>query len=93
INFRNFLVDHLRKRVGKTGRWVLSEAKFCRWRKAPRGILWGTAGAGKTILASIIIEDLMELAKSNKRICVAFAFSRYTDALTVEEILAGLLRQ
>ncbi|TFK16562.1 ankyrin [Coprinopsis marcescibilis] len=50
-------------------------------------------GAGKTILASIIIEDLMELAKSNKRICVAFAFSRYTDALTVEEILAGLLRQ
>ncbi|TFK17184.1 hypothetical protein FA15DRAFT_605593 [Coprinopsis marcescibilis] len=95
INFRNFLVDHLRKRVGKTGRWVLSEAKFRKWRKAPRGILWGTGmpGAGKTILASIIVEYLMELAKSNKRICVAFAFSRYTDALTVEEILAGLLRQ
>ncbi|TFK17485.1 hypothetical protein FA15DRAFT_604993 [Coprinopsis marcescibilis] len=93
INFRNFLADHLRKRVGKTGRWVLSEPKFCKWRKGPRGILWGTAGAGKTILASIIVEYLMELAKSNKRICVAFAFSRYTDALAVEEILAGLLRQ
>ncbi|TFK22078.1 hypothetical protein FA15DRAFT_644639 [Coprinopsis marcescibilis] len=95
INFRNFLADHLRKRVGKTGRWVFSEAKFRKWRKAPRGILWGTGmpGAGKTILASIIVEYLMELAKGNKRICVAFAFSRYTDALTVEEILAGLLRQ
>ncbi|TFK19222.1 ankyrin [Coprinopsis marcescibilis] len=95
INFRNFLADHLRKRVGKTGRWVLSEPKFCKWRKGPRRILWGTGipGAGKTILASIIIEYLMTLAKTNKRICVAFAFSRYTDPLTVEEILAGLLRQ
>ncbi|TFK19831.1 ankyrin [Coprinopsis marcescibilis] len=95
INFRNFLVDHLRKRVGKTGRWVISEPKFSKWRQGPRGILWGTGmpGAGKTILASIIIEYLMELAKSNQRICVAFAFSRYTDPLTVEEILAGLLRQ
>ena len=35
----------------------------------------------------------MTLAKKNKRICVAFAFCRYTDPLMVEKILAGLLRQ
>ena len=35
----------------------------------------------------------MDLAKKDKRICVAFAFCRYTDPLTVEKILAGILRQ
>ncbi|TFK19842.1 hypothetical protein FA15DRAFT_708635 [Coprinopsis marcescibilis] len=77
-NFRNFLADHLRKRVGKTGRWVLSEANFGsggRHLAESYGGLACVSGAGRTILASIIVEYLMELAKSNKRICVAFAYT------------------
>ncbi|TFK23323.1 ankyrin [Coprinopsis marcescibilis] len=95
LSYRSFLAYYLRKRVAKTGRWVLAEPKFRKWKKGPSRILWGTGmpGSGKTFLASTIIEHLMTLAQGNKRICVAFAFSRYIDPGTVEDILAGLLRQ
>ncbi|TFK18908.1 hypothetical protein FA15DRAFT_649026, partial [Coprinopsis marcescibilis] len=95
INFRNLLADNLRKRVGRTGWWIFNDPRFQRWIRKRRGAIWGVGmpGAGKTILASIIIEHLIAVAKENRRICVAFAFCRYTDALTVEKILAGLLRQ
>ena len=42
INFRNFLADNLRKRVGKTGQWALKHPKFRKWLGEVRGILWGT---------------------------------------------------
>ncbi|TFK19383.1 hypothetical protein FA15DRAFT_697548 [Coprinopsis marcescibilis] len=95
INFRAFLADNLRKRAAKTGMWIFKDGKFVRWKGRRKGVLWGTGmpGAGKTILASIIIEYFINLAKENGRTCVAFAFCRYTEELTVEQTLSGLVRQ
>ncbi|TFK17384.1 ankyrin, partial [Coprinopsis marcescibilis] len=76
-------------------KWVFKDGKFVRWKGRRKSVLWGTGmpGAGKTILASIIIEYFINLAKENRRICVAFAFCRYTENLTVEQTLSGLIRQ
>ncbi|TFK17626.1 hypothetical protein FA15DRAFT_675947 [Coprinopsis marcescibilis] len=95
INFRAFLADNLRKRAAKTGMWIFKDGKFVRWKGRRKGVLWGTGmpGAGKTILASIIIEYFINLAKEKGRTCVAFAFCRYTEELTVEQTLSGLIRQ
>ncbi|TFK18192.1 hypothetical protein FA15DRAFT_675483 [Coprinopsis marcescibilis] len=95
INFRAFLADNLRKRAAETGMWIFKDGKFVRWKGRRKGVLWGTGmpGAGKTILASIIIESFINLAKKNRRTCVAFAFCRYTEELTVEQTLSGLIRQ
>ncbi|TFK21240.1 hypothetical protein FA15DRAFT_645855 [Coprinopsis marcescibilis] len=95
INFRAIQADTLRKRAAKTGTWIFDHADFVEWIAGHRGILWGTGipGAGKTILAAIVIDYLTDLVKSNKRACVVFAYCRYTEPLPVEKILAGLLRQ
>ncbi|TFK17521.1 ankyrin [Coprinopsis marcescibilis] len=61
------------------------------------GIVWGTGmpGAGKTILACIVIEHLQKLVEESesKDICLLFAFCRYTERLMVIDILLALLRQ
>ncbi|TFK17006.1 hypothetical protein FA15DRAFT_605909, partial [Coprinopsis marcescibilis] len=95
INYHAIQSDNLRKRAEGTGEWVFDDPKISKWLEGVLGILWGVGmpGAGKTILASFIIDHLLEKAKANKRICVAFAFSRYTDQFTGEKVLGGLLRQ
>jgi hypothetical protein len=53
------------------------------------------AGAGKTVLASIVINDLEARAAADRRICVAFIYFRYTDGanLTVRDVLEVLVKQ
>ncbi|KAH6908094.1 ankyrin repeat-containing domain protein [Coprinopsis sp. MPI-PUGE-AT-0042] len=50
-------------------------------------------GAGKTILASVVIKHLQSLANASGDICVAFVFCRYTERMEVRDILAALVRQ
>ncbi|TFK20485.1 hypothetical protein FA15DRAFT_759346 [Coprinopsis marcescibilis] len=95
INYHAIQADNYGKRAEGTGEWVFDEPKIVDWMGGALGVLWGVGmpGAGKTVLASIIIDHLLQKAKANKRICVAFGFSRYTDQFTGDKVLAGLLRQ
>ncbi|TFK23788.1 hypothetical protein FA15DRAFT_694854 [Coprinopsis marcescibilis] len=95
INYHAIQADNYRKRAAGTGKWAFEDPVISKWLKGAIHILWGVGmpGAGKTILSSIIIDHLTQRAKTNKRICVAFAFSRYTEPFTGEEVLSGLLRQ
>ncbi|KAH6870864.1 hypothetical protein BKA70DRAFT_1242186 [Coprinopsis sp. MPI-PUGE-AT-0042] len=75
-------------------------AKFIIWLD-PNGdikILWGTGipGAGKTVLASIVIRELEALAAvQGSRICVCYVYIRYSDRadLSVRNILEILVKQ
>ncbi|KAJ7676013.1 ankyrin repeat-containing domain protein [Mycena polygramma] len=42
-----------------TGRWILEDTKFAKWKEEP-GYLWirGNSGTGKSVLSSIAIDDL-----------------------------------
>ncbi|KAH6905489.1 hypothetical protein BKA70DRAFT_1293295 [Coprinopsis sp. MPI-PUGE-AT-0042] len=106
-NFRNVLQDNLLKRAQGTRSRFLRAQMFVKWIEGHPGVLWGTGipGAGKTVLASIIIEHLrhiFELDRLNSdqargqtgtRTLILFAFCRYSDALSVSCILAALIRQ
>ncbi|TFK17950.1 hypothetical protein FA15DRAFT_567367, partial [Coprinopsis marcescibilis] len=95
INYHAIQADNYGKRAEGTGEWAFDDPKIVEWLGGVLGVLWGVGmpGAGKTVLASIIIDHLLQKAKANKRICVAFAFSRYTDQFTGDMVLGGLLRQ
>ncbi|TFK20488.1 ankyrin [Coprinopsis marcescibilis] len=95
INYHAIQADNYGKRAKGTGEWAFDDPKIVDWLGGVLGVLWGVGmpGAGKTVLASIIIDHLLQKAKANKRICVAFAFSRYTDQFTGDKVLGGLLRQ
>ncbi|TFK17016.1 ankyrin, partial [Coprinopsis marcescibilis] len=93
--FRTIHLDNLGKRTPNTIMWIFETADFKLWVESDCGILWGTGipGAGKTILSSVVIDHLQGLAQGNSDICVVFAFCRYTEAVPVRDILAGILRQ
>ncbi|TFK16423.1 hypothetical protein FA15DRAFT_743910 [Coprinopsis marcescibilis] len=95
VNYHAIQADNYGKRAEGTGKWAFEDPMISKWLEGALGILWGIGmpGAGKTVLASFIIDHLLQKAKANKRICVAFAFSRYTDQFTGEKLLGGLLRQ
>ncbi|KAH6916386.1 hypothetical protein BKA70DRAFT_485389 [Coprinopsis sp. MPI-PUGE-AT-0042] len=73
-NFRQIYHDMLSKATAGTGMWLVKGDKFRLWLE-PNGdikIFWGSGipGAGKTLLASIVIQHLEALCKEiDTRIC------------------------
>ncbi|KAH6912446.1 hypothetical protein BKA70DRAFT_1144284 [Coprinopsis sp. MPI-PUGE-AT-0042] len=95
VNFRSIQQESLGKWTPGTIKWLLESSMFQTWLETQHAILWGTGmpGAGKTILASVIINHLETLAKVSSGICVAFVYCRYTEPMKVRDILAALVRQ
>ncbi|TFK17232.1 ankyrin [Coprinopsis marcescibilis] len=98
LNFRNIFNENVAKRTPETGREVIDSDWFQEWLMSLLGgIVWGTGmpGAGKTVLACIVIEYLQKLVAESESndICLLFAFCRYTERLMVIDILLAILRQ
>ncbi|KAK8012874.1 hypothetical protein PG991_010249 [Apiospora marii] len=78
-----------------TGLWLIRLPKFQDWISAPSSMLWlkGIPGAGKTVLAGVIIGEA--LAKSTETTATAFFFCDYKsgDTHKVENILRALAYQ
>ncbi|KAH6906766.1 hypothetical protein BKA70DRAFT_1150947, partial [Coprinopsis sp. MPI-PUGE-AT-0042] len=99
-NFRSIYYDMLSKATVGTGMWLVKGDKFRLWLE-PNGnikIFWGSGipGAGKTILASIVIEHLEALCKdAHIKICVCYVYLRYSDhsELSVRDVLEILVMQ
>ncbi|KAH6885662.1 hypothetical protein BKA70DRAFT_1574268 [Coprinopsis sp. MPI-PUGE-AT-0042] len=99
-NFRKIHQDMLAKATPGTGMWLLKGEKFSLWLE-PNGdlkILWGSGipGAGKTILATLVIDLLEALAReSGSKICVAYVYIRYSDhvEMTVQRVLEVFVKQ
>ncbi|KAH6908086.1 ankyrin repeat-containing domain protein [Coprinopsis sp. MPI-PUGE-AT-0042] len=91
INFRLAFEENLTKWTPGTGSRVLKSDSFERWLHAKNVVLCGTGmpGAGKTVLASLIISTI---SKPNGQL-VAFIYCRYTEPLSVQDILAAVIRQ
>lgn len=81
-----------------TGEWFLVSEEFTTWLENTGSSLWcwGIPGAGKTILASIIVNHLRQIrAEADKKsVGIAVIYLKYNDPLqTLDNILAGLLEQ
>ncbi|KAH6902527.1 hypothetical protein BKA70DRAFT_1112935 [Coprinopsis sp. MPI-PUGE-AT-0042] len=93
-NFHDIQQDILAKATEGTCIWLTVGDMFLFW--IARGkILWGIGipGAGKTILASIVIRDLEWHEVWAETICVAYVYLRYSEPLTIRDILESLVKQ
>src|SRR5204862_1056383 len=76
-----------------TGRWFIDSPDFIHWAKTRNSAIWlyGIPGAGKTILSSLVIEELFSLQDNG----VAFYYCDYKDATSQEPInvLGSLAKQ
>ncbi|KAH6912483.1 hypothetical protein BKA70DRAFT_1144339 [Coprinopsis sp. MPI-PUGE-AT-0042] len=95
VNFRSIQQENLGKWTPGTIKWLLESRMFRFWLDTQCAILWGTGmpGAGKTVLASVVIKHSEDLAEASSDICVAFVYCRYTEPMKVRDILAALVRQ
>ncbi|PVI00925.1 hypothetical protein DM02DRAFT_706780 [Periconia macrospinosa] len=88
---------HLSRRLENTRQWLLGSTVYTAWVKADRQTLFcpGPPGAGKSILTSVIIQDLKTLCRNHKSVGLAFTycvFKRQNDQ-SLQNVLAGLSRQ
>ncbi|KAF4438156.1 ankyrin repeat protein [Fusarium austroafricanum] len=89
--------DYLRKQQPGTGQWLLESKGYQAWLKTSKQTLFcpGIPGAGKTILTSIIINDLHKRYEDEVCIGVAYLYCSFQrrDEQTADDLLAGLLKQ
>lgn len=62
-----------------TGQWFLSSKIFETWLEKQGGLLWcpGIPGAGKTVMASIVVEKLQHICTMSKHYVVVYIYFDY----------------
>ncbi|KAH6892839.1 hypothetical protein BKA70DRAFT_1536643 [Coprinopsis sp. MPI-PUGE-AT-0042] len=94
-NFRDIQQDTIAKATEGTCLWFTTGEMFIFWIKGGK-ILWGIGipGAGKTILASIVIRYLGQVERTSEgTICVAYVYLRYSEPLAIRDILESFIKQ
>ncbi|KAI0856303.1 ankyrin repeat-containing domain protein [Xylaria cubensis] len=81
-----------------TGQWLLSSDSYMAWTNTRNGTLFcpGIPGAGKTVLASIVIENLLKVRIAEYgKIGVAYIYCNFRrqDELAPDKMLRNLLKQ
>ncbi|KAL8686200.1 MAG: hypothetical protein Q9218_007275 [Villophora microphyllina] len=86
---------NIKLRQPGTGIWLVESQEFVHWTNTESAKLWlqGILGAGKTVLASVVIEEALRTSSSNH--AVAFFYCDYKDPTTQTPrlILGSLLQQ
>ncbi|RSL89352.1 hypothetical protein BHE90_001645 [Fusarium euwallaceae] len=70
------------KRGEDTGAWFINSPEFSSWISSPYSVLWvyGSAGRGKTVLCSTIINHLLQHCEDKPTSGVAYFYFDYTNA-------------
>ncbi|KAH4922495.1 hypothetical protein HBI23_095700 [Parastagonospora nodorum] len=91
---------NIRQQYPGTGHWLLSDNKFNSWFDpmfCSNHLLWlnGIPGAGKTVLASLVIDEAQNPKQRQQGISVVFFYCRYLDSKrsTFLGLARGLLAQ
>ena len=89
--------DYIRRRQPGTGQWLLDSAEYQAWLKTDKQTLFcpGIPGAGKTILTSIVIDDLHSRFQDESSVGIAYLYCNFRrrDEQKAEGLLASLLKQ
>ncbi|KAJ6563628.1 hypothetical protein DFH09DRAFT_920088, partial [Mycena vulgaris] len=95
----NFFLQHadiFSARQPGTGQWFLEDKSFKEWKSGTGKVLWcpGMPGAGKTVLASIVANDLqVNLDSQISGVAVLYLNHKETEAQSPSNLLAGIWRQ
>ncbi|KAI9721649.1 MAG: hypothetical protein M1828_005016 [Chrysothrix sp. TS-e1954] len=81
-----------------SGKWFLADPTFQDWKNGNKKRLWccGIPGAGKTVMASIVVNYLRQDRPENPkgRIGVSFVYLKYNETdQTLDNVLSSLLKQ
>ncbi|QGA16434.1 hypothetical protein EYB26_004101 [Talaromyces marneffei] len=89
--------DNLSQRAEGTGQWVLKRDEFKSWLSTMQQTLFclGIPGAGKTTLASIIIDHLEQKFGAEFNVGIAYIYCNFQSASdsSIQDLLASLLKQ
>ena len=89
--------DYLQRREPGTGQWLLNSAEYKKWLNTSKQTLFclGIPGAGKTILSSIVVNDLCDRFHSDAAVGIAYVYCnfRQQDIQKAEDLLSSLLKQ
>ncbi|KAJ7241273.1 ankyrin repeat-containing domain protein [Mycena rebaudengoi] len=93
LNFFTRHDDIFKTRQEGTGKWFLEDVRFRSWLLSSGGSIWcpGIPGAGKTVLASIVVDYLRTHVQSdNVGVAAAYLNHKESEAQSPSNILAGL---
>ncbi|KAJ7835018.1 hypothetical protein B0H14DRAFT_2450271 [Mycena olivaceomarginata] len=96
LNFFPRQAEIFSTRQPGTGEWFLMDEKFQAWKSSPGGVLWcqGMPGAGKTILASLVVYHLeTECLNENTGVACTYLNHKETEIQSPPNLLASLWRQ
>ncbi|KAF8856206.1 hypothetical protein BDZ45DRAFT_705761 [Acephala macrosclerotiorum] len=89
--------DYIGRRQPGTGQWLLESAAYQEWLEGQKQTLFcpGIPGAGKTIITSIVIEELTTHFQFDKKVGIAYLYLnfRQQDDQKAKDLLASLLKQ
>ena len=88
------------RREAGTGQWLLDSKEYTEWvasvEKSKQTLFCpGIPGAGKTILTSVVVDDLRTRFSDNKTVSLAYIYFdfRTRDTYKIDDIFASLLEQ
>ena len=96
IDFEANHADIASRRANLTGGWFLESAQFTSWRRhESSSILWcpGIPGSGKTILSSLVIDDLRVEIARDPGIGLAGNYCSYLDIQSTMNLMGSIIRQ
>lgn len=89
--------DYFGKRQPGTGQWLLKSNVFQNWVDKSQQTLFcpGIPGAGKTILTSMVINDLFERFNKDTTVGIAYLYCNFRrhDEQKIHDLLLSLLKQ
>lgn len=89
--------DFFKRRQPGTGQWLLDSTEYQTWLSSGKQTLFcpGIPGAGKTMLTSIVVDDLSARFRNDRSVGVAYLYCdfRRQGEQTSEDLLASLLKQ
>lgn len=97
INYGAEQTDFVSRRQEGTAQWFLDSSEYQNWLQTPKQTLFcpGIPGAGKTILSSVVVEELISRYGEDSTVGIAFLYCNFrrTHEQKLTDLLASLLRQ
>jgi hypothetical protein len=89
--------DFVSRRQAGTGQWLLDSPEFQTWLDTDKQTLFcpGIPGAGKTILTSIVVEELTTRYSKEPTVGIAYLYCNFRrkDEQKIDDLLTSLLKQ
>jgi Cdc6-like AAA superfamily ATPase len=95
IDYATQQSDYIRRQQPGTGQWLLESAEYQAWLNESKQTLFcpGIPGAGKTILTSVVVDNLLVRFQDIATVRIAYLYCAARNEQNIDDLLANLLKQ